>query len=81
MIHYSPDRATHVRRANGIRFAYRDSARPAVCLSSQPALHRHHGLWDPTVTDGLARDRNDPVQQRASPQLRRGPDDVRADGR
>ena len=74
---------TQFVEANGIRFAYRRFGK----AGGVPLVFCQHYLgtmdyWDPTVTDGLARDREvDLVRQRGRlQQLRRGPDDVRADG-
>jgi pimeloyl-ACP methyl ester carboxylesterase len=55
---YSPDRADTVRRGYGIRFAYRRFGK----AGGVPLVFHMHYLgtmdyWDPTVTDGLARDR------------------------
>src|SRR6266478_5030359 len=75
---------TQFLEANGIRFAYRRFGK----ANGVPLVFNQHYLgtmdyWDPTVTDGLARDREVILFNNAgvSSTSRRGADDVRADGR
>src|SRR5467141_2747594 len=56
--HTHPTAPTQFVAANGIRFAYRRFGKP----NGVPLVFNQHYLgtmdyWDPTVTDGLARDR------------------------
>ena len=58
MIHTHQTAPTQFVEANGIRFAYRRFGKPG----GVPIVFNQHYLgtmdyWDPTVTDGLARDR------------------------
>ena len=84
MIHTHQTAPTQFVEANGIRFAYRRFGK----AGGVPIVFNQHYIgtmdyWDPTVTDGLARDREVILFNNAgiSSRLRRGPDDVRADGR
>ena len=75
---------TQFVEANGIRFAYRRFGNAA----GVPLVFNQHYIgtmdyWDPTVTDGLARDREVILfnKRRCLEQLRRGAYHLRGDGR
>jgi pimeloyl-ACP methyl ester carboxylesterase len=84
MIHTHQTAPTQFVEANGIRFAYRRFGK----AGGVPLVFNQHYIgtmdyWDPTVTDGLARNREVILFNNAgiSSSSGEGPDHIRRDGR